>query len=81
MTIVVAEEARTGSDSAETDAEPVDLAAGLSAHAHRIGNRHAKAKATPRKGSISLRLARIECGTVTTLDEMMYLRAGLRRKE
>jgi hypothetical protein len=28
-----------------------------------------------------LRLARIECGTVTTLDEMMYLRAGLRRKE
>ena len=80
MTIVVVEEARTGSDSAETDAEPADLAAGLSAHAYRIGNRHIKAKATPRRGSISLRFGRIECGTVT-LDEMMYLRAGLRRKE
>ena len=80
MTIVGVEEARTGSDSAETDAEPVDLAAGLSANAHRIGNRQTKTKAKPRKGS-SLRFARIECGTITTLDEMMYLRAGLRRKE
>ena len=78
MTIVGVEEARTGSDSAEADAEPVDLVAGLSAHAHRIGNRQTKAKATQRRGSISLRFARIECGTVTTLNEMMYLRAGLR---
>jgi len=80
MTMVGVEEARTGSDSAETDGELVDFPSGLSAQAHKTGNKQTNAKVAPRKPSNRVRSQRIECDTVT-LNEMIRVRVGLLRKE
>jgi hypothetical protein len=78
--MVGVEEARTGSESAETDEELVDLASGPSAKAHKTGNKQTKTRAAPRKGSNRVRSQGIKCETVT-LNEMIRARAGLLRKE
>jgi len=80
MTMVGDEEARTGSDSAETDEELVDLASGPSAKAHKTGNKQINAKVAPRKGRNRVRSQRIKCEAVT-LNEMIRVRVGLLRKE
>jgi hypothetical protein len=78
--MVGVEEARTGSDSAETDGEPVDLASGLSAQAHKTGNKQTNANVPPRKSRTRVRSQRIICETVTP-NEMIRVRVGLLRKE
>ena len=78
--MVGVEEARTGSDSAETEGELVDLASGLSARAHKTGNKPTNAKVAPRKSRNAMRSQQIICKTVT-LNEMIRVRAGLLRKE
>jgi hypothetical protein len=78
--MVGVEEARTGSDSAETDGELEDLASGVSAQAHKTGNKQTKTRAAPQKGSNRARSQGIKCETVT-LNEMIRARAGLLRKE
>jgi len=78
--MVGVEEMRTGSDSAETDGELLDLAAGLSAQAHKTANKQTNAKAAPRKGSNTVRAQGIKFETAT-LNEMIRVRVGLLRKE
>jgi hypothetical protein len=78
--MVGVEEARTGSDSADTDGELADLVSGLSALAHKAGNKQTNAKMAPQKGRNKVRSQRIKFETVT-LNEMIRVRAGLLRKE
>jgi len=78
--MVGVEEARTGSDSAETDGELVDRASGLSAQAHKTGNIQTTVKMPPRKGRNKVRSQRIKYEAVT-LNEMIRVKVGLLRKE